>query len=431
MFKNTYKDTFSSLHASAETLEEVMKMTKENKKTFSTKRLRVLPICAIVTALLICTAFAIYYANTALTYFNGDTTLIEPDVQAVDEVQKQGEYMLNVDSILSDAHNTVIGLTIEALTDDAAARRTNGGFRPTDILRFDPESSDGTISLTYTAVPAEADSVKRSFSIHLAGVGAPNTLRVYLDGSSDEDAIVLSLDQQIESLSVTAVEPSEINDYFIRSCELNATGLTLEVKFKESVKGDKIVEFYFRMADGSLKTLSQLCGKATSMNSRNTALATGVQENSYLYTTTFRTLIDPLQISGILMNGMEYSFLDPNDVVPAEVPVAMRPFLTPFVEMNDSFYFYAYDVCEHIDASIEKLGEQYTIRYLDKIFSFTPENRTVTLNGEVYDLDYPATYDNNSLCLSGDCFTLLGLKHSMYYPENGPVHAPENWLVTP
>ena len=185
------------------------------------------------------------------------------------------------------------------------------------------------------------------------------------------------------------------------------------------------------MADGSLKTLSQLCGKATSMNSRNTALATGVQENSYLYTTTFRTLIDPLQISGILMNGMEYSFLDPNDVVPAEVPVAMRPFLTPFVEMNDSFYFYAYDVCEHIDASIEKLGEQYTIRYLDKIFSFTPENRTVTLNGEVYDLDYPATYDNNSLCLSGDCFTLLGLKHSMYYPENGPVHAPENWLVTP
>ena len=396
MFKNTYKDTFSSLHASAETLEEVMKMTKENKKTFSTKRLRVLPICAIVTALLICTAFAIYYANTALTYFNGDTTLIEPDVQAVDEVQKQGEYMLNV-----------------------------------DFLRFDPESSDGTISLTYTAVPAEADSVKRSFSIHLAGVGAPNTLRVYLDGSSDEDAIVLSLDQQIESLSVTAVEPSEINDYFIRSCELNATGLTLEVKFKESVKGDKIVEFYFRMADGSLKTLSQLCGKATSMNSRNTALATGVQENSYLYTTTFRTLIDPLQISGILMNGMEYSFLDPNDVVPAEVPVAMRPFLTPFVEMNDSFYFYAYDVCEHIDASIEKLGEQYTIRYLDKIFSFTPENRTVTLNGEVYDLDYPATYDNNSLCLSGDCFTLLGLKHSMYYPENGPVHAPENWLVTP
>ena len=129
MFKNTYKDTFSSLHASAETLEEVMKMTKENKKTFSTKRLRVLPICAIVTALLICTAFAIYYANTALTYFNGDTTLIEPDVQAVDEVQKQGEYMLNVDSILSDAHNTVIGLTIEALTDDAAAKLINERFR--------------------------------------------------------------------------------------------------------------------------------------------------------------------------------------------------------------------------------------------------------------------------------------------------------------
>lgn len=431
MFKNTYKDTFSSLHASTETLEEVLKMTHESKKAFTMKKLRVLPICAVVTALLVCTAFAIYHANTVLTYFKGDTALIEPDVQAVDEVQKQGEYMLNVDSILSDAHNTVIGLTIKALTDDAAAKLTNESFRPTDILRFDPENSDGVVSVTYTAVPEETDRMKRSFSIRLAGIGAPNTLRVYLDGSSDEEAIVLTLDKQIESLSVVAVEPSEINDYFIRSCELNATGLTLEVKFEDSVKSDKIVEFYFRMADGSLKTLSQLCGKATGMNVRNTALATGVQESSYLYTTTFRTLIDPLQISGILMNGMEYSFLDSNYVVPAEAPAAMRPFLTPFVEMNDSFYFYAYDVCEHIDASIEKYGEQYTIRYLDKTFSFTPENRTATLNGEVYDLDHPATYKNNSLCLSGDCFTLLGLRHSMYYPENGPVHAPENWLVTP
>ena len=429
--KDTYKETFSSLHASAETLEEVMKMTHENKKIFSTKKLRALPVCAVVIALLTCTAFAVYYATTVLTYFNGDTTLIEPDIQAVNEVQKQGEYLLNVDSTLSDAHNTVIGLTIEALTDDAVTVLTNEKFRPTDILRFDPENSDGLISVTYTAVPAKEGSTKRSISVQLAGVGSPNTLRLYLDGSPDEEAIALTLDKQIESLSVVAVPTSEISDYFIRSCELNATGLTLEVTFEAPVKADKIVEFYFRMADGSLKTLSQLCGKATNMNFRNTALVTGVQENTYLYTATFRTLIDPLQISGILMNGMEYSFIDPDYIVPAEVPSTMRPFLTPFVEVNDVFYFFAYDVCDHIGASIEKDGEQYTIRYLDKTFSFTPENRAATLNGELHDLDYPATYENNDLILSGELFALLGLKNSMYYPENGPVRAPENWLVTP
>lgn len=429
--KNIYKETFSSLHASVETLEEVMKMTHENKKAFSIKKLRVLPVCAVVIVLLVCTAFAVYYANTVLAYFNGDTTLIESDVQAVNKVQKQGEYMLNVDSILSDAHNTVIGLTIEALTDDAVTVLTNERFRLEDVLRFDSENPGGNVFVNYTAVPTEADSSKRSFSVHLAGVGAPNTLRLFLDGSPDEDAIVLTLDKQIESLSVVAVPTSEISNYFIRSCELNATGLTLEVVFENPVKADKIVEFCFRMADGSLKTLSQLCGEATGMNTRNTALVTGVQENTYLYTATFHTLIDPLQISGILMNGMEYSFLDPDYVVPAEVPATMRPFLTPFVEINDVFYFFAYDVCEHIDASIEKHGEQYTIRYLDKTLSFTPEDKAATLNGELYDLDYPATYKNNDLCLPGDCFALLGLKNSMYYPESGPVHAPENWLVTP
>ena len=431
MFKKTYKETFSSLHASVETLEEVMKMTRENRNAFGMKRLRTLSACAVGIVLLTCTGFAFHYANTVLTYFHGDTTLIEPNVQAVDEAQQQGEYMLNVDSILSDAHNTVIGLTIEPLTDEAVTRLTGERFCLTDILRFDPENSDGIVSVTYTAVPAEADSVNRSFSVHLAGIGAPNTLRLYLDGSSDEEAIVLTLDKQIESLSVAAVEPPEISNYFIRSCELNAAGLTLEVKFEDSVKGDEIVAFCFRMADGSLKTLSQLCGEAINMDFRNTALFTGVQENSYLYTTTFRTLIDPLQVSGVLMNGMEYSFLDSDYVVPAEVPTTMRPFLTPFVEIDDTFYFYADDVCEHIGASIEKYGEQYTIQYLDKVLSFTSGSKTAALNGELYDLDSPATYKNNNLCLSRDCFTLLGLSNSMYYPENGPVSPPKNWLVIP
>ena len=412
-------------------LMEVMTVTQENKKMFSIKKYRVLAVCAVIMALLACTAFAIHYANTVLTYFNGDTTLIEPNVQVVDKVQKQGEYMLNVDSILSDAHNTVIALTIEALTDDAVTSLNSERFCPTDILRFDPENSVGIASVTYTAVPAEADSVKRSFIIHLSGIGAPNTLRLHLNGHSDEEAIVLTLDKQIESLSATAVPTSEISDYFIRSCELNATGLTLEVKFKDAVKADKIVEFYFRMADGSLKTLSQLCGKATGTNIQNTALFTGVQENTFLYTATFRTLIDPLQIAGVIMNGMEYSFLDPNYVVPVEIPVTMRPFLTPYVEVDDVFYFFAYDVCEHIGASIKKDGEQYTIQYLDKALSFTPENRTASLNGEPHKLDFPATYENSDLLLSREFFTLLGLENSMYYPELGPVHAPENWLVTP
>ena len=429
--KKTYKETFSSLHVSEDVLKEVMSMTQENKKTFRIKKYRALPICAVIMSLFVGTAFAACFANTVLNYFNGDTALIEPDIQVVDEVQKQGEYMLSVDSILSDAHNTVIGLTIEALTNDAVTILNSEGFRPTDILRFDSENGGGMVSVTYTALPAATGSAKRSFSIHLAGIAVPNTLRLYLNGCSDEEAMVLTLDNQIESLTVTAVPASEISDYFIRSCELNATGLALEVEFKDTVKADKIVEFYFRMADGSLKTLSQLCGEATGTDFQNTARLTGVEENTFLYTVTFRTLIDPLQVAGVIMNGMEYSFFDPDYVVPIEIPVTMRPFLTPFAEVNEVFYFYAYDVCEHIDASIEKREEQYTIQYLDKTLSFTPDNTAATLNGKPYNLDFPATYKDKNLLLSREFFTLLGLENSMYYPERGPVHAPENWLVTP
>lgn len=427
--EHIYKETFSSLHASNETLTEVIKMTQENKKRLKAKRIRIAVVCAAAAMLLACTALAVYYANTVLAYFNGDTALIEPAVQVVDKVMEQGEYKIFVDSTLSDAHSTVVGLTIEALTDEAAAALNSDSFRPTGILRFESERTDtAAVAVTYTAVPAEKDSVRRSFSIRLEGIGAPNALRIHLAGDNNEKEIVLALEKQIESLSVAAESNSENSDYFIRSCVLNATGVKLDVEFAETVRGDKIIEIYFRMADGSLKTLSQLCGTASEMDCQRIDKAPG---NVYRYIKTFPVLIDPLSVAGVVMNGMEYSFLNSEYTAPAEVPETMRPFLTPFVEADDVFCFFADDVCGHIGASIEKNGGQYTIRYLGRVLAFSPEDVTVTVDGKMYNLEYPATYKDKELVLSSEFFALLGLENTMYYPELGPVHAPENWLVAP
>lgn len=406
--------------------------TTTMKKICNLRRFRPIPICAALLAALTLTGFAVYYANSVLLSFNGDLSLVEPYIQQIDESTEKGEYCVTVDSVLSDAHSTVIGVTVEALTDDACIALNSADFNPARIMTFNPKSVDSScVSVSYTGSPAEANLNQRSFAIRLEGVGAPNVVELYLNDNAD-DPIVLEIDKQIESLSVEAERPTEIDGYFIRNCTLNATGVDFDVEFAEKLTVNSptnIIEIYFRMSDGSLKTLTQICGEPARF---------GIQEikgdpaPAYRYTETFATLVDPLSVTGVVMNGREYSFVNPEYNISIDIPDTMRPFLTEFIEIDDVFYFCANDVCEHIGASIEIEGNQYTIQYLGREYVFSPEDTTVTVDGQVCELEYAAvTLDNGELALSGQWFSLLELASDWYYSDWETVRAPDYWLVTP
>lgn len=132
------------------------------------------------------------------------------------------------------------------------------------------------------------------------------------------------------------------------------------------------------------------------------------------------------------MNGMEYSFFDEEYVVPVEIPDSMRPFTTTFVEMNEVFYFYADDVCEHIGAVMEKDGEKYSIRYLGRTIEFQLNDESILVDGEERVLTVTAKFKGQDLLLPKEYFSILGVRDTMYYPQRGgSVQAPDSWLVTP
>lgn len=394
------------------------------------KRLYTIAVCAALAAALMGTAFAVYYRNNALTFFSGDTALIEPAVQAVDETLEGGGFRVHIDSVLSDSHSTVLGVTVEALTDEARdlLNREGQPLRPiTGLLRYRPERRESAAFSGFTReVLSERTDTARSYSIYLDGVGAPDTLHVSLAGSPEKE-IILELEDKLESLTVTDEPVFDENDYFIRSCTLNAAGLALEVQYTRPVTGDRIVEFCFRMADGSLKTLNQILDIPTQLN-RSRLPDAG--ENVYRHTVIFHTLIDPLTVSGVLMNGKEYSFLT-GEAVPAEIPETMRPFLTPFLERGDIFHFSAADVCRHIGACLERNGAQYIIRYLDTTLTVPPGQTGILVNGEPQTMEHPPLLEGEELLLPGSFFRLLSLRGTMFFPTPAPVHAPECWLVTP
>jgi hypothetical protein len=216
--------------------------------------------------------------------------------------------------------------------------------------------------------------------------------------------------------------------YFITSCELSSTQITYQIVFDEPVQGDKIVEIYFRKADGSLITLQQLAGNETEIKFWYEGEP---EQNTYRYTQAFSTLINPLSIVGVVMNGVEYSFVDDDYSVEVDIPDTLKPFLSPYVEKNSTLYVYAYDVCEKLGATIENVDDKYTINYLDNTMQFSIDDNVLYINGEEKSMESPAIIAGEELLIPSNYINCLGARIMMYYPDKGKVHSPNEWLITP
>ena len=424
-----YQEVFSKIHAPKDMVSKIENEIQKESKNYKSKALRVAVACIMIVLIPVGTIYAYNYLKSALIYHEGKVELIEPAVQVVDETIQEKKYIIHVDSVLTDAHSTIVGLTLEAKSNEAKEELNSQEFDIREILRFDYEIANTTIvSMTCVSADVADNDAMRSFAVRFDGIEVPNTLSIYLVGQVD-DAIALSIENKIDDLSVIAKPLEENTDYFIQSCNLNATRVEYEVTFAEPVQGDKIIEIYFRMADGSLKTLPQLAGNTAE---RMCWTVTDATPNTYRYTENFETLIEPLSVRGVVMNGMEYSFLDDEYAVPVEIPDSMRPFTTPFIENNEVFYFYAGDVCEHIGASLEGKGENYIINYLGRTIEFRLNDDRILVDGEERILTAKATFNGQDLVLPRDYFSILGVRDTMYYPlRGGSVQAPDSWLVIP
>ena len=122
--KKMYQETFSMLEASENTLFEVLKMTKENKKPLRITRTAL--IAAIVVLMLGMATVAMAYSgagNWFLGFFrerSGEELTVEQQQLIEDETVKigssitSGDITITVESALSDDYNAFILLKIEA-----------------------------------------------------------------------------------------------------------------------------------------------------------------------------------------------------------------------------------------------------------------------------------------------------------------------------
>ena len=221
------------------------------------------------------------------------------------------------------------------------------------------------------------------------------------------------------------------DDYFITSCELSASQITYLVDFDEPVEGDRIVEIYFRKEDGSLVTLQQLGENVVSSHFSHEG---DPAFKRYRYTYTFSNMIDTSPIVAVVMNGVEYSFTDHFYHKEVDVPETLRPFLSPYTEKDDTYYVYAYDVCEKLGATLQYDEGDYTICYLNNTIGFSLGKDKIYLNGEERDMGGAAAIlEGDELLLPDKYIECLGVSIKRFYPtgRKSRSHSPDEWLITP
>ena len=88
--------------------------------------------------------------------------------------------------------------------------------------------------------------------------------------------------------------------------------------------------------------------------------------------------------------------------------------------------------CEKLGATIKNDDGNYAIRYLNNTIEVSLGEYKLYLNGEERDMGGAvAMLDGDELLLPRSYIDCLGARISMYYPEKGRVHSPEEWLITP
>lgn len=305
-------------------------------------------------------------------------------------------------------------------------------------VRIASENNGAELAARADALEAALNALEEQMNVEKMAVGEQQRLVENLQTASivsgvhlmnrDEDSVGSNTDEQFDVLSATALPGYKNSDYFISSCELSATQITYVVSFDTPVYGDRIVEIYFRKADGELITLQQLAGNWTEIK----FLSEGdPAQNTYRYTQSLADSINPLSVSGVVMNGVEYSFMNDDYYTGVDIPDTLRPFLSPFAERNDTFYVYAYDACEKMGAVIENDGRSYKICYRGNTLELSINDPTVYLNRNEKQMDSPAILEEGELLIPKIYMDCLGARIMMYYPERGPVHPPKEWLITP
>jgi len=382
------------------------------------RRVRAAALLAAALVALMSLAVAVAYHTGMLDlFFQGDTQLLKPYVQANLDSGENGDYRLTVDSAVNTGHVVCAVITVEGLNDRAAADlmsnkavaeahrdlwgqsmsdslMESGSLGPDTLRACFTEGGEPASGIISRELPAPSNT-SRSWQIEISmqtadGQPASGPISLWLNFMGGDCAVQIPTDVAAEtvSLSIGREVPSQWPGgmpVFIRSLELTPIGLSYEGTYWDEGRDDRAVPvLLFRMADGRTVTMAQLGGRQYS--------ARRIKEPDwYLVRCKWDTVLDLRQVESIILGDMAFP-LDGSRPRRMEAERNLYPFetgLLPYtcggVDSGGETDYLASleDLCRGLGADYHWDGRTKTAAasYLGTTISLTADSSTALVDG--------------------------------------------------
>ena len=375
------------------------------------------------------TAFAAAVDWSALSaHFQGDTSLglayLDSEVRSV----RDQNYVFAVESSAADENNVYLVVSVTAVSDEAKAFLFSDDFNSMDTFSAYATASDGeelwAMSMGYHELRAGLPHCRR-FAVdigleHAVSGGTVSMRCGYMEKGKRVEVPIIPASSVTVKIAASGtgvlgfeVEPDPA------SAPLTIQEITLSpftCQMKTACTSTNIYpNIRFRMADGSIRTQSQMM----SLNGGTHNLEWTWHTSELQY--QFYEIQDLNKISAVIVFDMEYP-LDGSRPVPAEPDPSLDPFTVTRLDPLEEGVGYSIPVrelTEKLGGTFRADGEQAVCTYRDVAVILRAGSRTALVNDQAVELKQaPAMQDG---VLAGPCgvVTVAGGMSACVLREDG------------
>lgn len=416
------------------------------RKAYMRQKIKLAAVLVAAVVALTGTALAVGQLDLLHVWFQGSTGPLAENIVPVDGSISNGTYTVRVEGVISDQYKAIVGISIQAADSEALKALTVGDRLPLyhSLLTFGHTANFQRLSQYDTA-----DTLYFSVLVHNINKAQDAPLKLWFrESGPDSPYLSIPVNHPVETLEILPPPPTGVGwDYAVSRVAISPMSLEVEVDYPKPLHANVIFPLYFRMADSTIQTLSQFFAPGY-INQLSTS-SYGVPWDSislideredgsctYLYSATLPVVLDLLSVEGVITQGMEYSFLNPEKSVPIEIDKTLVPFTVSFAQLDDgSNRIPVEEVCLGLGAnfSMDTEGKSATIIYRGITMVLNIGSTTATMDGKSIQLEAPPVLQNGILLSWKDVWNCFQVGVQMHVPEHGSEVDSTTifWLVMP
>lgn len=370
-------------------------------------------------------------------FFQGDTAQVQAYMQSPNTVVEDENFAVTLESSVSDGRNVFLVLTVKALTVEARDQFAKPGETDLSAISCWVERPMAAGGLEQIRIGTQQFGVQeerstedsRSFQMQITSLPGDAT-RVWLEFEFLPEGKMLDipLDHAVGTIDLAVdvtAKARDGEDYTFKGAAVSP--LTFQFYYKSPGEQGALWPVYFlQMADGSICTPRQVAGPAWGQQ--------GLEADSYMESYAFPQVRDPSDFKAVIVEGTAYP-MDGSATYPVTVDPKLAPFrmpLLPGAHRNGPYLLPAQVLCGNLGAAYQwdERAQTATLSYRDITLSVTLGSKTMGMDGEVIDLDYPPVLREGALYLDPiPVFELWRLVTRMEF--SGEASIPRAWIITP